>query len=100
HELVRPADVRGESGIGQRAQQPIGNRPHREIVAVDDHVLELDAVRVERRDRRRGVGYAVARRRSWIRRRKTPITSRYSASFRTPSSFCVSRLGLSLTSIT
>ena len=102
HQLVRPAEAAEVQRIDHRArgvaQQCVGDRPHRERVAVDDHVLELDAgagkgVQGFRRHQR-------VRLRSSMRRTMVPMISRYRASFSTSSSTPASTLGLSFTSTT
>jgi hypothetical protein len=103
-ELVGPAEVAPacpcRAVFLQAAQHLVGDGKRRQRLPVHDHVLELDAVAGESVERRNPGHCRPAHRRAWMRRTKTSMTARYSASFRTPSSLPASTLGLSLTSMT
>ena len=91
--LRRAPAIRAQQLIGDRAE-PRASRGRR------------SCTRARCRSRRTQGCVAVARSCAppacarWMRRRKTPMISRYSASFSTPSSLPASTFGLSLTSIT
>src|SRR2546421_3876071 len=104
HQLVGPAKL---AALRRAIQHLIGDRCDIEVLCVHQHVFELQAESFEGAERRarrpqesREAHAATASARSWMRRRNTPITSRYSACLRIWSSQPASTLGLSLISMT